>query len=183
MITLEKLKELGLTDEEAILFLQQSGGLSAQDEGGLYDAAVAIAGLSGSERDKAIAELSADYEGRKDSLRDDLTTAYDQFTSESPQGQMTADNQFGYYQAASPLEHAASGWMKYVGGKGMKDVKAERERLSGMQESAQGKVLNSMANSMQSPSSKGMTPPPGLTPEEQEKWRQMMQSRLLRGFA
>jgi hypothetical protein len=175
MMTLDELKELGLSEEEAMLFLQQAAGMSSEDEGGMYEAAAAIGALSGPEREKAIAELSTNYEGRKESLRDDLTMSYDQYSSPTPEGRMTSGNQFGYYQAASPLEHIASGMQKYMGGKGMKEARTEREKLSAMQESGQGRVLNSMADDINSPETAGMTP------EEKRLWllKQRAQAKSL----
>ena len=101
-----------------------------------------LRGLNSVDQDKAITELGADYEGRRDNLRDDLTMAYDQFTTPTPEAlQGPGGNPYAYTVAASPLEHLAAGVQKYQGGKELKRVRGEREKLSAMQEAATKRTL------------------------------------------
>jgi hypothetical protein len=91
----------------------------------------------GPERDAALKQLVTDYEGRENSLKDDLTMAYDQFTTPTPEAlQGPGGNPYAYTVAASPLEHLAAGVQKYQGGKEIKRVRSERESLSQSKELA-----------------------------------------------
>lgn len=91
---------------------------------------------------EAIKQLSMDYEGRGATLRDDLEKNYAMMSQASPQAlDGPSGNPFAYTVAASPLEHIATGAMKYMGGKGIKEDKAKLEELSKAQEGGLSAVM------------------------------------------
>jgi len=135
---------------EEWLALAQSMPEDEPDKAGLLGSLTKISELQGEERDKALANLSAAYDMRSANLRDDLELAYNQYTAPSPQAiEGPSGNPFAYTVAASPLEHAASGAMKYMGGKDIKRVRGEREALAKGQEAATDLSLRGMLEQME----------------------------------
>lgn len=93
------------------------------------------------QREAAIGQLTRAYEPEREDLRSELERNFALATQASPEGQMSAGNQFGYYVGASPLEHLASGMMKYKAGKGMRENRGALEELAGQESDAQKRVL------------------------------------------
>ena len=115
------------------------------DRAGLEAAMTQVASLPPDQRAEAIKQLAMDYEGRGQTLRDDLEKNYALVTQDSPQAiEGPAGNPFAYTVAANPLEHLASGGMKYMAGKGIKQNKADLEKLSQNQEAGLGMTMEGM---------------------------------------
>lgn len=94
-----------------------------------------IVDKQGPERAAALEQLSMDYEGRGDALKDDLTMAYDQYSTPTAEGDTgPSGNPYAVSIAASPLEHLAVGMQKYQGAKDIKATRGKREALSKSQE-------------------------------------------------
>lgn len=100
--------------------------------------------LPEAEQQAAIAKLTADYEGRETTLRDELENNYALLTDKGPEGQVAGNNQFSVYVAASPFEHLASGMQKYQAGKSVKSAREGLEGLSKDKEEGLGMTAQAM---------------------------------------
>jgi hypothetical protein len=106
--------------------------------------------LQGPERDAALQQLSMDYEGRGDALKDDLTMAYDQFSTPTAEGDTgPSGNPYAVSIAASPLEHLAVGMQKYQGAKDIKATRTKREALSKSQEAGMQQYQKAILRQME----------------------------------
>mgnify|MGYP001584243042 CR=1 FL=1 len=134
-----------LSEEERQILQQILANASPQEQSGLQASMEAIAALPPDQRAEAIKQLSMDYEGRGQTLRDDLETNYALLTQEGPQSdEGPAGNPYAVTIAAGPLEYAASAGQKYMAGKGIKQNKADLEKLSQGQEAGLGMTMEGM---------------------------------------
>lgn len=135
--------------EDELKLQQMIASAAPEERDALVQSVQAIEGLPPEQQAEAIAQLTMDYEGRERSLRDDLETNYAMLTQESPQGQVAGNNQFSVYVGANPLEHLASGMMKYQAGKGIKENREGLEELSKAKEAGLGRVAGGMLQKTQ----------------------------------
>ena len=155
-----------MEDEEKTLFEQRLAAIQAMPEGEM--------------KQQAIADLSRDYEGRKDVLgteyaqaQTDLDAAFDM-----PETRQSAPgNPFSVAIAPSALQYAAKGLRGYDAMKRGREAKTGLEALSEGQEAGLGAVMGAgaqkaMANQLRQPMAGGFGTG-GLSPEDEEKMRRI----------
>lgn len=80
----------------------------------------------GEARDKAIRQLSQDYEGKRGIIADELVLATEKATMAGPKGRTAG----GIYVAADPLEHIGTGLMRAMGIRDQKRLSEETRLLA-----------------------------------------------------
>lgn len=153
------------SDEEFRRAIQEYEG------SGLEDALIKALQLPVEERKAFIEGLSLPYDEMRTDLRSEIERNYNTMMGPSPEGRIGSNNPFGYYVAANPLEHLASGINKY---QAAKDLKSQRQELKDLaKRQADTTAFQKMAQAEALRNAVGQT----MTPEELEEER----LRRLRG--